>query len=77
MTGSLIMPGAGTSALTVPSLADRDQLASVVARVLDGAASACRQAGSSYGRFMQVEQHVTLRTSPYTVMVDAVSAAFP
>jgi hypothetical protein len=36
------MPGAGTNALAVPSVADRDQFASVVTRVLDGDdAAAC------------------------------------
>lgn len=49
----------------------------VEARDSAGAANACTQAGSSYGHFVHVEQHLTLRTAPYTVMVDAVNAAFP
>jgi hypothetical protein len=49
----------------------------VEARESAGAADACTQLGTTYGRFVHVEQHLTLRTAPYQAMVDAVRAAFP
>jgi hypothetical protein len=49
----------------------------VEARESAGAPNACTQFGTSYGRFVHVEQHLTLRTAPYSAMVAAVKTAFP
>jgi hypothetical protein len=48
----------------------------IEARETAGASSACTQSGTSYGRFVHVEQHLSLRASPYRAMVEAVKAAF-
>jgi len=48
----------------------------VEARFTAAAADACTQMGTSYGRFVHVEQQAGLRTS-YQPLIDAVAAAFP
>jgi hypothetical protein len=55
----------------------------VQARTTAGSAAACTAAGTTYGRFVHVEQQLALRESPdagvtgYAPLVAAVLAAFP
>lgn len=47
------------------------------ARMTAGSPNACTQLGTSYGRFVHIEQHLSLRTAPYQAMIDAVKTAIP
>jgi hypothetical protein len=49
----------------------------VEARMTAGSTNSCTQLGTSYGRFVHVEQHLALRTAPYQAMIDAVRSAIP
>ncbi len=55
----------------------------VQARYTAGSSAACTQLGTHYGRFVHVEQQLSLRQAPdagaggYEPMIDAVLAAFP
>jgi hypothetical protein len=55
----------------------------VEARISAGSSNACVTQGAAYGRFVHVEQQMTLRTTPttgapgYQKMIDAVLATFP